>query len=396
MERSEIRRGFRAASSSPDSLRSIRATRETSKGRVMSELAKVGVLGASGYTGSECVRLLLRHPQVTIALLTADRRAGQEMRDVFPQFSPYPLPKLTAIDGLDWAALGLDLVFCALPHATTQKVIKDLLAVTPHTRVVDLSADFRLADLAAYARWYGGEHLAPELQKEAAYGLVETHRDQIRKARLVANPGCYTTCAQLPLVPLIRARAIDVDEIVVDAKSGMTGAGRAAKENMLFSEVSEGFHAYGVGHHRHMAELDQEFSLAAGRPVTVTFTPHLVPMNRGILSTIYVRGVAGKDSGGNTANDRTANDLHAILAQTYSDEPFVHVLPFGEMPQTRHVRGSNMTFIGVAADRIPGRAIIGSALDNLVKGAAGQAVQNMNLVLGFPETMGLEQVALFP
>jgi N-acetyl-gamma-glutamyl-phosphate reductase len=352
----------------------------------MSKLAKVGVLGASGYTGSECVRLLLRHPNVEIALLTADRRAGQEMREVFPQFSPYPLPKLMAIDGLDWAVAGLDLVFCALPHATTQKVVKDLLARAPHTKAVDLSADFRLADPAAYARWYGGEHHAPELQKEAVYGLVEVHRERIRKSRLVANPGCYTTCAQLPLVPLIAAGAIDADEIVVDAKSGMTGAGRAAKENMLFSEVSEGFHAYGVGHHRHMAELDQEFSLAAGRPVTVTFTPHLVPMNRGILSTIYVRGAGGK----------SAPDLHEILSQTYRDEPFVHVLPFGEMPQTRHVRGSNMTFIGVAADRMGGRAIIGSALDNLVKGAAGQAVQNMNLVLGFPETTGLEQVALFP
>jgi N-acetyl-gamma-glutamyl-phosphate reductase len=352
----------------------------------MSERAKVGVLGASGYTGSECVRLLLRHPQVTIALLTADRRAGQEMRDVFPQFSPYPLPKLTAIDGLDWAALGLDLVFCALPHATTQKVIKHLLARAPQTKVVDLSADFRLADPKAYARWYGGEHHAPELQKEAVYGLVEVYRDQIRNSRLVANPGCYTTCAQLPLLPLIAVGAIDADEIVVDAKSGMTGAGRAAKESMLFSEVSEGVHAYGVGHHRHMAELDQEFSLAAGRTVTVTFTPHLVPMNRGILSTIYVRGTDGK----------TAPDLHRILSHAYRNEPFVHVLPFGEMPQTRHVRGSNMTFIGVAADRVPGRAIIGAALDNLVKGAAGQAVQNMNLVLGFPETMGLEQVALFP
>jgi N-acetyl-gamma-glutamyl-phosphate reductase len=357
----------------------------------MSELAreavaKVGVLGASGYTGSECVRLLLRHPRVEIALLTADRRAGQQMRDVFPQFSPFALPKLVSIDGADWAALALDLVFCALPHATTQTVVKELLAKAPQTKVVDISADFRLADPADYARWYGGAHHAPELQQEAVYGLVEVHRSRIRKSRLVANPGCYTTCAQLPLVPLIMAGAIVVDEIVVDAKSGMTGAGRAAKENMLFSEVSEGIHAYGVGHHRHMAELDQEFSRAAGRAVTVTFTPHLVPMNRGILSTIYVRGTDGQG----------APDLHGILSEAYRDEPFVHVLPFGEMPQTRHVRGSNMTFIGVAADRIPGRAIIGAALDNLVKGASGQAVQNMNLLLGFPETMGLEQVALFP
>jgi N-acetyl-gamma-glutamyl-phosphate reductase len=352
----------------------------------MSMKARVGVLGASGYTGSECIRLLLRHPQVEIALLTADRKAGQQMRDVFPQFSPFPLPKLVPIDGLDWRALDLDLAFCALPHATTQKVVKHILAEAPQIKVVDLSADFRLADPAAYGRWYGGEHHAPELQHEAVYGLVEVHRERIKSARLVANPGCYTTCAQLPLLPLIAARAIDLDEIVIDAKSGMTGAGRAAKENMLFSEVSEGFHAYGVGHHRHMAELDQQFSAAAGREVIVTFTPHLVPMNRGILSTIYARALGG----------RSAQDLHAILAKAYAGEPFVHVLPYGEMPQTRHVRGSNMTFIGIAADRIKGRAILGSALDNLVKGASGQAVQNMNLMLGFPETTGLEQVALFP
>src|SRR6202030_2019830 len=180
---------------------------------------------------------------------------------VFPQFAHYALPKLLAIDAVDWAGARLDLAFCGLPHGTTQKVIQQLLAAAPGTKVADLSADFRLADPAAYARWYGHEHFAPELQQEAVYGLVEIYRERIRKGRLIANPGCYTTCAQLPLVPLIKAGAIDVDEIVIDAKSGMTGAGRAAKENMLFSEVSEGFHAYGVGHHRHMAELDQEFSL---------------------------------------------------------------------------------------------------------------------------------------
>jgi len=352
----------------------------------MAAKARIGVLGASGYTGAELVRMLLRHPRAEIALLTAERSAGKAMREVFPQFSPYNLPQLVAIEGLDWAKADLHVAFCALPHATTQKVIKALLAAAPATKVIDLSADFRLADTAAYAKWYGHEHQAPELQQEAVYGLVEIHRREIRRARLIANPGCYTTCAQLPLIPLIKAKAIELDEIVVDAKSGMTGAGRAARDAMLFSEVSEGFNAYGVGHHRHMAELDQEFSLAAGRQVIVTFTPHLVPMNRGILSTIYVRGRRG----------RTPEDLHAKLLKFYVKEPFVHVLPFGETPQTRHVRGSNMTFIGVARDRIPGRAIIVSALDNLVKGASGQAIQNMNLVMGWPETMGLEQVALFP
>ena len=347
--------------------------------------AKIGVLGASGYTGAELLRLLIRHPRVEIVLLTAERRAGQHMRQVFPQFSPYALPKLLAIDSIDWKEAALDLAFCALPHATTQTVIKGLLAAAPNTKVVDLSADFRLDDTADYARWYGHEHHAPELQREAVYGLAEVYRHKIKAARLVANPGCYTTCAELPLIPLLSAKAIDPDAIVIDAKSGMTGAGRAAKEAMVFSEVAEGFHAYGVGHHRHMAELDQEFSKAAGRKVIVSFTPHLVPMNRGILSTIYVRGLK-----------TSPQDLHAILSRAYAQEPFVHVLPFGEIPQTRHVRGSNMIFIGVANDRIEGRAIICAALDNLAKGASGQAVQNMNLLLGYPETMGLEQVALFP
>ena len=348
--------------------------------------AKIGVLGASGYTGSELVRLLLRHPQVELSLLTADRRACQEMGSVFPQFAPFPLPKLVAIDEVDWLEANLDLIFCALPHATTQKVITAIMGVVPNTRIVDLSADFRLSDLAAYEKWYGHAHQAPDLQKQAVYGLTEVYREDVRHAHLVANPGCYTTGAQLPLLPLIKAKAIEFSDIIIDAKSGMTGAGRAAKETMLFSEVSEGFHAYGLGGHRHMGELDQEFSKAAGREVVVTFTPHLLPINRGILSTIYVK----------TTQQRSAQDLHALLSKAYATEPFVHVLPFGDMPQTRHVRGSNMTMIGVASDRVPGRAILVSALDNLVKGASGQAVQNMNVMLGYPETLGLEQIALFP
>jgi N-acetyl-gamma-glutamyl-phosphate reductase len=352
----------------------------------MSAKKKVGVLGASGYTGAELVRLLLRHPKMEIALLTADRRAGHAMGDVFPQFAPYDLPRLVSIEETDWASSGLDLVFCGLPHATTQRVLKDVMAKAPAIKVVDLSADFRLTDPAAYAKWYGHEHHALELQNEAVYGLVENYRREIKKARLVANPGCYTTCAQLPLIPLLKAKAIEPDEIVIDAKSGMTGAGRSPKEEMLFSEVSEGMHAYGIGHHRHMAELDQEFSKAAGKEVVVSFTPHLIPMNRGIFSTIYVRGRRGK----------TPEELHAILAEQYAKEPFVYVLPFGKAPQSRHVRGSNMTFIGVVPDRIPGRAIILSTLDNLTKGASGQAVQNANLMLGLGETTGIDQPAMFP
>ncbi len=352
----------------------------------MAQKAKIAILGASGYTGSELVRLLLRHPRVEIAILTADRKAGQSMASVFPQFAPFNLPQLVAIDDVDWVKADIDLVFCALPHGTTQTVISDLFSKRPEMKVVDLSADFRLADGEAYAYWYGHAHQAPALQAEAVYGVVELYRKEIKKARLVANPGCYTTSAILPVVPLLKKKVIQADGIIVDSKSGVSGAGRGAKEANLFTEVSEGFHAYGVGHHRHVAELDQEYSKVAGKSVMPSFTPHLVPMNRGILSTIYVSLRKGK----------TVEDIHAALVAAYGKEPFVHVLPLGQYPQTRHVRGSNMVMIGVVKDRQDGRAILVSTLDNLVKGASGQAVQNMNLVLGFPEATGLEQVALFP
>ena len=342
---------------------------------------RIAILGASGYTGSELVRLLLGHPEVRITVLTADRKAGQAMADVFPQFVGIDLPPLVTIGDVDWSEV--DLVFAALPHATTQEVVKTLPA---HVRIVDLSADFRLADPAAYERWYGHAHQALDLQKEAVYGITEFARERVRTARLVANPGCYTTAAQIPVVPLLEARLIEPDRIVIDAKSGVTGAGRAAKEANLFTEVSEGFHAYGVGHHRHMAELDQGFSAAAGRPVVASFTPHLVPMNRGILATIYLACAPG----------RTAEDLHGHLSTRFAGEPFVHVLPMGQTPQTRHVKGTNRVLVGVAKDRQEGRAIVLSALDNLVKGASGQAVQNMNVMLGLAETTGLGQAALFP
>jgi len=346
--------------------------------------ARIAILGASGYTGSELVRLLLRHPRVEIVALTADRKAGQSMAEVFPQFAPFALPRLVTIEQVEWS--GVDLAFCALPHGTTQLVIKKVFETAPHVKVVDLSADFRLRDDGAYERWYGHPHQALELQQEAVYGLVELYRDDIRKARLVANPGCYTTTAILPVVPLIEAGAIEPDSIVVDAKSGVTGAGRSAKENLLYTEVTDGMHAYGVGGHRHMAELDQEFSRAAGRSIVPSFTPHLVPMSRGIYATIYLKTGAGIGAEG----------VHRVLSDFYRGQPFVHVLPLGQVPQSRFVKGSNMTFIGVVQDRAPDRVIVVSTLDNLVKGASGQAVQNMNLVLGYPEATGLEQIALFP
>jgi N-acetyl-gamma-glutamyl-phosphate reductase len=248
-----------------------------------------------------------------------------------------------------------------------------------------MSADFRLRDMSTYAQWYGHEHRATELQGEAVYGLTEFYREKITAARLVACPGCYPTAALMALVPIARAKLIDVDDIVIDAKSGVTGAGRGLKQNTLFSEAGEGLSPYSVGTHRHAPEIEQEIGVAAGAKVTVNFTPHLIPMSRGELCTSYVK-----------LNGATADDLRAALEKAYRDEPFVHVAKKGVLPQTQNVRGSNYVQIGVFGDRIKNRAIVISVLDNLVKGSAGQAIQNMNLMLGLPETTGLEQIALFP
>ena len=342
---------------------------------------RIGVLGASGYTGGELLRLLARHPGVEIRMLSAERRAGQSLGAVFPHLGHLGAPDLIKLEDADYGAL--DLVFCCLPHGTTQEVIAGL----PRSlKIVDLSADFRLTDPKSYAQWYGHEHRALALQAEAVYGLTELKRAAVTSARLVANPGCYPTSAQLPLVPLLEAGAIEAGDIIIDAKSGVSGAGREAKEASLFAEVSEGINAYGIASHRHAPEIEQGLAEAAKKPVVVNFTPHLMPMNRGILSTIYVKLAGGA----------SADDLRATLSKRYAGEPFVRVLPKGQAPATRHVRGSNLCLIGVFADRVPGRAIVLSAIDNLVKGASGQAVQNMNVMAGQPEATGLEQVALFP
>ncbi len=336
------------------------------------------ILGASGYTGAELVRLIATHPSMTITALSAERKAGLSMGEVFPHLRHLDLPMLQKIDQIDFS--NADLVFCALPHATSQKVIR---ALPENVKVVDLSADFRLSDPEVYAKWYGKGHDAKDLQDIAVYGLTEFYRDQIKSARLVAGTGCNAATGQYALRPLIAADVIDLDDIIIDLKTGVSGAGRSPKENLLHAELSEGAHAYAVGGtHRHLAEFDQEFSAIAGRPVQVQFTPHLLPTNRGIIATVYVKG------------DPKA--IYSALNDAYQDEPFIEMLPFGDHPSTRHIRGSNFCHIGVTGDRIEGRAIVIAALDNLTKGSSGQALQNANLMLGENETAGLMLAPVFP
>lgn len=340
--------------------------------------SRVAILGASGYTGAELVRLLATHPTMEIIGLSGDRKAGMAMAEVFPHFAHMGLPRLQKIEEMDFARV--ELVFCALPHATSQAVIAALPA---RLRVVDLSADFRLRDPAAYEAWYGKPHAAPALQAEAVYGLTEFYRNDIEGARLVAGTGCNAAAGIYGVRPLLEAGVIDPDRIVIDLKAGVSGAGRTLRENLLHAELSEGTHPYAIGGtHRHLGEFDQEFSRVMGRPVQVQFTPHLAPMNRGILATIYVDGDPA--------------EVHAALSRRYDLEYFVHVLPFGAAPSTRHVRGSNYVHIGVVGDRMPGRAMVMVVLDNLTKGSSGQAVQNANLMLGAEETAGLTLAPVFP
>ena len=339
---------------------------------------QIAILGASGYTGAELVRLIATHPEMQVAALSADRKAGMEMAEVFPFLRHLDLPKLVKIEEIDFSTI--DLCFCALPHGTTQAVIA---ALPRDLKIVDLSADFRLRDADAYAKWYGQPQTQPELQAEAVYGLTEFYRDDIAKARLVAGTGCNAATGQFALRPLIAAKVIDLDSIVIDLKAGVSGAGRSAKENLLHAELSGGTHTYSAGgKHRHLGEFDQEFSKIAGRPVLVQFTPHLLPMNRGILATVYVKGDPAV--------------VHRTLTDAYAAEPFLRVLPFGQLPSTRDIAGSNFCHIGVIGDRLPGRAVVVAVLDNLNKGSSGQAIQNANLMLGLPETMGLMLAPIFP
>ena len=342
---------------------------------------RAAVLGASGYTGADLIRLAARHPNIQITALIAKGHAGQPLAQVFPHLASLDLPKLLTSDEVDWSTV--DVAFCGLPHGTAHSEIKKL---PERVKVVDMSADFRLRDLGTYTEWYGGEHGAPELIEGAVYGLTEHYRDEIKSARLVACPGCYPTAVLLALLPLLKAKLIAGEDIIIDAKSGVSGAGRSLKQNILFAEAGEGLSPYGIGSHRHVPEIEQELGVVADAPVTVNFTPHLAPMTRGELCTSYVR-LAGKT---------TAADLRKALTDAYAASPFVRVVEEGVIPATQHVRGSNYCHVGVFADRIKGRAIVVSAIDNLVKGSAGQAVQNFNLMYGLDETTALEQLPLFP
>jgi N-acetyl-gamma-glutamyl-phosphate reductase len=342
---------------------------------------KAAVLGASGYTGADLIRLAARHPGIAITALIAKGHAGQTLARAFPHLASLDLPPLVTADTVDWN--DIDVVFCGLPHGTAHAEIAKL---PERVKVIDMSADFRLRDPRLYAEWYGGEHSAPALLDKAVYGLTEHYHQAIKGARLVACPGCYPTAVLLALVPLARAKLIAAEDLIIDAKSGVSGAGRTLKQNILFAEAGEGLSPYGIGSHRHVPEIEQELGLAIGAPVTVNFTPHLAPMSRGELCTCYVR-LAGKAKAG---------DLRQALAKAYAGSPFVHVVEEGVVPATQHVRGSNFCHLGVFPDRLAGRAIVVSAIDNLVKGSAGQALQNFNLMYGFPETLGLEQLPLFP
>jgi N-acetyl-gamma-glutamyl-phosphate reductase len=385
----------------------------------MTQSIHTAILGASGYTGAELLRLLQNHPAFTIVALTGDSQAGKPIEAVHPHLRGRNLPALVKHSEVDFTQVQL--VFCCLPHGTTQEIIAGL---PKHVRIVDLSADFRLHDAASYEEWYGHPHRALDLQKSAVYGLTELNRHAIQHAMLVANPGCYPTSILLPLQPLVEAQHIDVHGIIINSLSGISGAGRSVRQEMLFSEVEGGVSAYGIGRHRHVAEIEQELArvvarhpgLVPGSPTThseplsyteekrsqrvagdpgiasqtgmtprISFTPHLVPMTRGMLSTIHTT----------LAQGTTIEDIRTTLTARYAAEPFVQVLESGSA-STHQVRGTNSNVISVHRGRLPNELIIVSVIDNLVKGASGAALQNANLMFGLPETTNLELTAVFP
>jgi N-acetyl-gamma-glutamyl-phosphate reductase len=342
-------------------------------------MLKVGIVGGTGYTGVELLRILARHPKTELTAITSRREAGVPVARLFPS-----LRGAVMLDFSDPAAAPLDrcdVVFFATPNAVAMSQVKSL--VDAGVRVVDLSADFRIRDVAEWQTWYKTPHAAPELVARSVYGLPEINRRRIKEARLVANPGCYPTAVQLGFIPLIESRAVDIEHLVADAKSGVSGAGRKAEEHLLFSEAADNFKAYGLAGHRHWPEIRQGLDEIAGAKVGLTFVPHLTPMIRGIHATLYARITKQVD-------------FQALFEERYRGEPFVDVLPPGSEPDTRSVRGANFCRIAVHRPNGGDMVVVLSVIDNLVKGAAGQAVQNMNLMFGLPETLGLEHLPVVP
>jgi N-acetyl-gamma-glutamyl-phosphate reductase len=340
---------------------------------------KVGIVGGTGYTGVELLRLLALHPNAELAVITSRGEAGLPVADMFPSLRGYVDLKFSDPAQVDLS--GCDVVFFATPNGIAMQQTRDLLA--KGVRVIDLAADFRIKDIATWEKWYGMTHACPELVAEAVYGLPEVNRGKIKQAQLVANPGCYPTAVQLGFMPLLESGAIDPSYLIADAKSGVSGAGRKAEVHALLAEAGDNFKAYGVSGHRHLPEISQGLKAMANKEVGLTFTPHLLPMIRGIHATLY-------------AKSTKSVDLQKLFEERYANELFVDVLPKGSHPETRSVRGSNQCRIAVHQPQGGDTVVILSVIDNLVKGAAGQAVQNMNIMFGFNETTGLEIVPLLP
>ena len=348
---------------------------------------KVAIVGASGYSGEELVRLLLNHPHVELVAVTSRQNAGQTVAQVFPRFASHPKAKTLRFTepGIDEIAAGAEIVFLALPHGVAAEFAAPL--VQAGRVVIDLSADFRLKDAGTYKEFYGHDHPAPDLLNKSVYGLPEVYRKEIKGASLVASPGCYPTSVLLPIIPLLRSKLINPHSIIADSLSGVSGAGRKVEADYLFAECNESVRPYGLPKHRHLSEIEQELSVAAGESVTIQFTPHLIPINRGILTTLYL----APDKHFSTAEEMNAlnEKISTCYQKAYGNEPFVRLLDGKALPDTKNVEGTNVCEIAWRLDPRTGRLIVMSAEDNLVKGASGQAVQNMNILSGFPETSGL-------